>query len=196
MTTKKTVSTDPTSEAQAPEATVNLNSVNLADLGKVMGDAVAAGIASGTRRKVTFGEYQARGGNSPFHPDPNKRVKMNRAYFQNGHQIEIATAYDAEVEYLNQITHSGRYIDRLVEVVVSQDGSEETVDIRFSNKSSQAFELKGRAKDFTEILRQIVAAQKIEREEADEIEAARQERRKTFGQGKATRAAVDAAAVR
>lgn len=191
MTTKND-STDQT--ASEPQA--NLGTVNLSDLGKAMGDAVAAGIAAGTRRKVTFGEYQARGGYSPFHPDPKKRVKFNRAYFQNGRPIELATAFDAEVELLNQITHSGRYIDRLVEVVVQQDGSEETVDIRFSNKSQYAFELKGKAKDFTEMLRQIVAAQKLEREEAEEIETARQERKRSFGSGKATREAVAAAAAK
>ncbi len=191
MSTKKNDSTEQIQEA--PEAQVNLNSVSVADLGKAMGDAVAAGIAAGQRRKVTFGEYQARGGNSPFHPDPNKRVTMKRSYFQNGRQIEHSTAYDAEIELLNQITHSGRYIDRLVEVVVVQDGSEEAVDIRFSNKSQYAFELKGRCRDFTEMLRQIIAAQALEREEAEEIEAARQERKRTFGSGKATRNAEVAA---
>lgn len=191
MTTKKIDA--PVIEDTPAEPQANLGNINLSDLGDAMGKAVAAGIAAGTRRKVSFGEYQARGGNSPFHPDPNKRLKLNRSYFQNGRQIELATAYDAEVELLNQITHSGRYIDRLVEVVVSQDGSEEVVEIRFSNKSQYAFDLKGKARDFTEMMQQIIAAQKLEREESEEHEQAKQERKRLFGNSKATRDAMAAA---
>lgn len=189
MTAKKNDSTEQTT----PEAQANLGTVNLSDLGKAMGDAVAAGIASGTRRKLTFGEYLARGGNSPFHPDPSKKLKMNREYYNNGRLVEFSTAKDAEIELLNQITHSGRYINRLVEVIVQQNGSEEAVNIVFSNKSQFAFELKGLARDFEDMLRQIVAAQKIEREEAEDEKADRAERRRQFGQGRATRDAVAAA---
>lgn len=190
MSTKKS---DPTVEA-TPEATANLGTtVNLADLGKAMGDAVAAGIAAGTRRRLTFGEYLARGGNSPFHPDPTKKVKMNREYYNNGRLIEFSTTSDAEIELLNQITHSGRYINRLVEVIVQQNGSEEAINIVFSNKSQFAFELKGYARNFEDMLRQIVAAQKIERDEAEDEKADRAERRRQFGQGRATREAVAAA---
>lgn len=181
---------DPTPE-QAPAPP----QVNLQDLGQVMGDAVARGIAANTRRKITFGEYVARGGNSPFHPDPQKKVKLTRVCFQNGHMIEHGTAFDRELELLNKITHSGRYIDRLVEVVVAQDGSEETVDIRFSNKSQFAFELKGRAKDFTAMLEQIVAAQAEERREQEEFQASRTASRRHFGDNKASRDARDAAGV-
>lgn len=190
MTAKKNDSTD---QPVTPEAQANLGTVNLSDLGKAMGDAVAQGIAAGTRRRLTFGEYLARGGNSPFHPDPNKKIKMNREYYNNGRLVEFSTVKDVEIELLNQITHSGRYINRLVEVIVQQNGSEEAVNIVFSNKSQFAFELKGLARDFEDMLRQIVAAQKIEREEAEDEKADRAERRRQFGQGRATRDAVAAA---
>lgn len=182
-------------DTAAPEATsAPTATVNLADFGQVIGDAVAKGIAANTRRKITQGEYNARGGHSPFHPDPKKRLKFNRVYSQNGRICELATTYDDEIELLNQITHSGRYIDRLVEVVVSQDGSEEVVDFRFSNKTQYAFELKGKAKDFTEILRQIVAAQTAERAEEEETRNERSNRRH-FGNSKASQAARDKAGV-
>lgn len=178
--------------AQEPSAPAS-PTFRLEDFGQVIGDAVAKGIAANTRRKITPGEYAARGGNSPFHPDPKKRVKMNREYYSNGRLIELSTAFDREVELLNEITHSGRYIDRLVEVVVQQNGADEAVNIVFSNKSQFAFELKGKAKDFTAILEQIVAAQKIEREEMEDDKAERAERRRAFGSGKNTRAAQERA---
>lgn len=180
--------TTPDAPEQTTPADPQAPVVDYDRMGQVIGAAVSQGIAANTRRKITIGEYNARGGNSPFHPDPKVRVKMNRAYYNNGRIIELATAFDREVELLNQITHSGRYIDRLVEVVVTQDGSEETVDFRFSNKSQYAFELKGKAKDFTAILEQIVAAQTVEREEREEFENNRSNRRH-FGDNKASREA-------
>lgn len=168
---------------ETPSTPVAAPTVDLTQLGQVIGDSVARGIAANTRRRLTYGEYTARGGNSPFHPDPLKKVKMNRDYYQNGRLIEHATTYDKEIELLNQITHSGRYIDRLVEVVVIQNGSQESVNIVFSNKSQFAFELKGKARDFTDMLEQIIAAQKIENEEREEFEANRSNRRH-FGGGK------------
>lgn len=180
----KPTTTTETSPNEQPEQ-VTAPQVDLSQFGEIIGDAVAKGIAANTRRKITIGEYNARGGNTPYHPDPKVRLKFTRSYFQNGKPIELSTTYDREVELLNQITHSGRYIDRLVEVVVVQNGSEEVVDIRFSNKSQYAFELKGKARDFTEMLTQINDAQKIEREEREEFENNRSNRRH-FGSGKAS----------
>jgi hypothetical protein len=181
----KTTTPVDTSEEIPSASAQGAEPVDYDRMGDAIGNAVAKGIAANTRRKITFGEYQARGGISQYHPDPSKKVKMNRDYFNNGRLIEYATAYDREIELLNQITHSGRYIDRLVEVVVTQNGSEEVVDIRFSNKTQFAFELKGKARDFTDMLEQIVAAQKIEREEREEFENNRSNRRH-FGAGKAS----------
>ena len=132
---KKTVVVDtPEQEAEQTEASSNhapgtsLAPVDLSQLGA----AIAAGISqSQPPRKMTIGEYVRRGKINQYHPDPKVRLKFDREYYQNGRLIEFATTFDREVELLNQITHSGRYIDRLVEVVVIQNGSEEAVDIRF-----------------------------------------------------------------
>lgn len=175
-------------ETTAPESTPGADPIDYDRMGTTIGDAVARGIAANTRRRLTFGEYTARGGNSSFHPDPKKVVRPTRDYYQNGRLIEFATTFDREFELLNQITHSGRYIDRLVEVVVTANGSQEVVNIVFSNKSQFAFELKGKARDFTDMLEQIVAAQKIENEEREEFESNRSNRRH-FGAGKASREA-------
>jgi hypothetical protein len=163
-------------------------------LGQTIGNAVAAGMAvNAPPRKMTIGEYVRRGAINQNHPDPKVRLKFDREYYQSGRLIEFATTYDREVELLNQITHSGRYVNRLVEVVVVPNGSEEAVDIRFSNKPNFAFELKGHARNFTDMLGQIVAAQKLEREEMEDDKAERAERRRNFGAGKATREARERA---
>jgi hypothetical protein len=191
----------PSTEQHAPglspaPAPVDLS--QLGALGAAIGNAVAAGMAQNAPpRKLTFGEYQRRGGINQYHPDPKVKLKFNREYYQNGKQIQFATCHDREVELLNQITHSGRYINRLVEVVVIQNGSEEAIDIRYSNKRDKAFELKGYCRNLTDMLEQIVAAQAIEREEMEDEKADRQERRaaRGFGNGKATREARERAGV-
>lgn len=204
MAKKTTTSPEETPLEQNEESSNHAPGTSLApldmnQLGQTIGNAVAAGMAaSAPPRKMTTGEYVRRGAINQYHPDPKVRLKFNRDYYQNGRLIEFGTTYDREVELLNQITHSGRYIDRLVEVVVVQEGSEEVVDIRFSNKKDKAFELKGKARDFTDMLQQIVAAQKIERENMEDDKADRAERaaaRRSFGNGKATREARQAAGV-
>ena len=204
---KKTIVVDtPEPETEQTEPSSNhapgtsLAPINMAELGQTIGNAVAAGMAvNAPVRRLTIGEYVRRGKINQYHPDPKVKLKFNRDYFQNGRLIEFATAFDREVELLNQITHSGRYIDRLVEVVVIQNGSEEAVDIRFSNKPNFAFELKGRARNFIDMLEQIVEAQKIERAEQEDDKADRAERRaarsQTFGNSKATREARERAGV-
>ncbi len=123
---------------------------------------------------------------------------MKRPYFQNGVKIEYASTYDKEIALLNRITHSGRYINRLVEVVVSQEGADDTVDIRFNNKTpDMQMELKGYCRNFVDMLEQIVDAQEMEDLEAEERKATSTPGRvsvpRQFGNSKATQAAVAAA---
>lgn len=138
------------------------------DLGKAIGEAVAAGIAATTRRKVSAGEYAARPGN-PFNP---RRVRLKRECYQNGIRLTTTSLSDKEIELLNKITHSGRYINRLVAVLVSEnEGAEEEVDIRWNNKTrDQQIQFKGEVKNFESLLEQVVAAQK----EEDQLEHDRQ----------------------
>lgn len=184
----------------APGTTLAPAPIDMNQLGQVIGSAVASGMAqSAPVRRLTIGEYIRRGGINQYHPDPKVKTKFTREYYQNGKLIEFATTFDREVELLNQITHSGRYIDRLVEVVVIQDGSTEAIDIRFSNKKDKAFELKGRARDFISILEQITEAQAAERAEMEDDKAERAERRaarqSTFGNSKESRRAREKAGV-
>lgn len=197
-TTDETPDEQPSTN-QAPGTSL-ASPADLFQLGQIIGDSVSRGIAQNAPpRKITIGEYNRTRG-SQYHPDPKVKVKMTREYYQNGRLIEHAITFDREIELLNQITHSGRYIDRLVEVVVVQNGADEAIDIRFSNKPNFAFELKGKARDFTDMLQQIVAAQKLERDEMDDDRADRAERKtarqaRSFGNGKASREAREAAGV-
>lgn len=150
-----------------------------------LADAIAKGISASTRRKVTFGEYEANKRTS-FHPDPLNRKQLSRPYFQNGGAINFNTVFDEEVELLNRITHSGRYIDRLVEVSVRDSGGgEETVHITYNNKKDKISELmdhverkRGDKSKFQAILRMIVEAQEMEDLEREEQRATLAARRR------------------
>lgn len=166
--------------------------VDLEALGGVIGEAVALGIAKTQRKKITIGEYEPL---SAFHPGPKAlKPKLTRVSMQNGFRLHEDTLYDEEINLLNKLTHSGRYLERKVEVVVNQDGADETVDVRFACRTpDQRIELKGLARDFKEILRQIVAAQAEEHEEIQVRKDQRAESRRTFGETKAYREAREKA---
>lgn len=152
-----------------------------------LGEAIAAGIAKSTRRKVTYGEYNQRPTHN--HPLGPRSPKLKRDCYQNSFKIEYDTVDDTQVELLNRITHSGRYINRMVEVIIGNEGSDEVVDIRYKNATrDQMFELKNHARNFTDMLEQIVKAQ----EEEDRIEAERTAKpRRHFGDNKAMREALE-----
>ncbi len=162
------------------------------NLGLVIGDAVAAGMTRNQRRKVTIGEYLAR--------LKAGRPEMARRFFQNN--IELLPGdtriTDREIELLNQISRSGRYINRLVEVTVAQDGADEVVHFRYNNrKPDHQFALMAAGvKDFATLLEMVLAAQKVENaDEDDQRERMGAPKRRPFGSGKHTRAAEVAAAV-
>lgn len=159
-----------------------------------LGAAIADGIGKTTRRKVTFGEYAQRG-HSSFHPKSLAETpKLTRVCYQNGVVINHSTAYDREIELLNALTHPGRYLDRLVEVVFRENGSEVEIDVRYPNATAdQQLMLKSHCKDFIDMLEQIVKIQVEERAEKDAQDEDRAERRRSFGVSKGTRAAEAAA---
>lgn len=164
-----------------PSQTVDINA-----LASSIGDAVAAGIASQTRRKVTFGEFEAK--------RTAGRHKLTRKCFENGVLMDIDVLSNAEIDLLNTITHSGRYVNRLVEVVVIDTGADEVIDLRYNCKTiDQRFKLKGEAKDTLDMLKQIKSAQDEERAEQALEQESKETRRRQFGQGAATRAARTAA---
>lgn len=173
-------------EADAPITRGEMEQILGREMGTAIGDAVSDGIARQTRRKVTFGEYDPR---SPFQPDKKLTLKLKRPCYQNGRFIDKAMSFNSEIDLLNRITHSGRYIERLVEVVVNQEGADETVYISWNNRTpDQRMEMKGHAKNWEDMLRQIVVAQEEEDLEAAEAAEAKKARR-PFGNSKASQEA-------
>lgn len=169
-------------------------------LATAIGDAVGKALAAnGPRRRLTFGEYKNRGGYNAFHPTKatEKTLNPRRMYSQNGFNLHNDSLHDKEIELLNKITHSGRYINRIVEVIVSQNGADqEVVEIRFPCKTpDQRIEMKGLARNFIDMLEQITTTQNEEREEAEVVEEAKKEQRRKFGEGKASREAREKAGV-
>lgn len=164
-------------------------------LGKVIGDAVADGMKKNTRPKVSIGQYLQRGF-SIFHPNGPGKVLLRECY-QNGSLVDPAKTHDEEIELLNRITHSGRYIDRLVEVFIEQNGSDDVVHIRFNNKSDAISELKGhisipmkgKKSFFQAMLEEIVAAQEQEDKEMEVQEDMKREQRRRYFETKATKEA-------
>lgn len=139
-------------------------------LGSAIGDAVSKGIAATQRPKVTVGQYVRRP-YSVFHTEgkgDHARPKLTRTCWQNDSWLNPDRLMDSEIRLLNRITHSGRYINRMVEVVVLPNGAEDEVFVRFHNSThDQRFELKGYVRNFEDMLTQIVEKQ----EEEDRIKA-------------------------
>jgi hypothetical protein len=137
------------------------------NLGQTIGQAVADGMAKHTRPKVPYGTYIKRV-HSSMHPDPkfpdgpplDKDIWIN-GLFQPKHQLT-----DAEIYLFNRLSRSGRYVDRLVEVVVGKDG----VEIRYNDSSNdQRNENAGKWRTTVEMLELIVTA--MDAENAEEREA-------------------------
>lgn len=174
---------------------------DMAALGEVIGAAVASGIAKNTRRRMTYGEYEALGPRNAFHPKSKKETpQCTRAYWQNGTIMQHSNLFDREVLLLNRITHSGRYFDRLVEIVV--DAANENVYINYNNKTPDLrFELKNHFRDLTELLTVVVRDQEREDREMRELEEERllerkkreEARARHFGDNENTRAAYEQA---
>jgi hypothetical protein len=100
-----------------------------------MGAAIAKGIEDARPQKVTIGQYEASPGRNPFHPNKSKSKQLKHEWFQNGQYMFWETLLDREVELLNQIHRSGRYINRLIEVIVTTEGSQTRGDLRYRNRS-------------------------------------------------------------
>lgn len=173
--------TEPTPTPAVPTMTPEMFE-QMKQFAAIISSGVAAGItATAPKRKVSIGEYDPK---TACHPDKKTASRMTREYFQVGHRCEHDTTSDAEIDLLNQITHSGRYINRLVEVVVNSDNVDEVVTINWNCKlPDQRFGVMGFARNFEDMLRQIVTAQKAEDEEdaERELDKATRPRRNHFG---------------
>lgn len=169
-------------DTPAPETPVTHE--QLSDFGHQIADGIAAGIASTAPKKVSFGAYAKR--------EAIGRSKLKRECYQNGFRMEGRVLSNKEINLLNQIHRSGRYIDRKVEVVVKKEGAnDEIVYISYKNKTvDDRFEFRGYVRSLEDMLQQIVQAQA----EEDETEGlTKPEPKRSFGVSKATRAAFEAA---
>lgn len=150
-------------------------------LGAAIGDAVASGYAKTQRPKVTPGQYVKRP-YSVFHTKgvgDDKRVKLSREYYINGDLCRESRLSDEEIELLNRLTHAGRYIDRMVEVILRPNGVDDAVEIRFSNKLENYMPLKAVCgKNTLEgMLKLIVTQQEVEDEDFRLADEERKQRR-------------------
>lgn len=126
-------------------------------------DGIARGLASVSPKKVTFGRYDPK---TPFHPVRIQTPKLLRPSFQNGRMMNAEMLHDAEIKLLNQIHRPGRYLDRNIEVVISEDGSESVLDLRYRDKSvDDRFFMKGLFRNLQDLLEQIVKEQAVLDEE-------------------------------
>jgi len=147
----------PAEGAAPPQANMEAMVVQLASM---IGQQVATAVtAAQPPKRLTFGEYQRR--------EKKGRSILRRISWQNGVLMQESTLSNKEIDLLNLITHTGRYVNRLVEVIVREEGADEIVEFRWNMKRDAQFELKGFARNFLDILEQVTAAQVGERAEAD-----------------------------
>lgn len=168
------------------------------NLGETIGNAVAAGMAASTRRKITIGEYIAR-------RRRENPLTLARPAWQNDKQVPETVLTQREIELLNQVHRSGRYINRLVQVIIGLDSGEETVYLRYHDKKpDQMFALSAAGvRNFETMLEMIVNAQRVEDDEESRDEEVTGRRRsgareggRSFGNRRETREAEEAAQVR
>lgn len=160
---------------------------NASELGRQIAEGIAAGIALTAPKKVSFGQYASR--------ENKGRSKLRRECYQNGHFIHDRVLTNKEIQLLNRITRSGRYIDRRVEVIVKQeDNNPEVLYLKYKDKTvDERFEFRGYVKSLEDMLQQIVTAQDAE-DKANGVEAPEPGRR-PFGSSRTTQEARERAGV-
>lgn len=159
------------------------------DFATLLGNAVAEGMTKNQPKKKTFGQY-TRERNAG-------RLKLTRTCFQNGFHLDEMNLSNKEIQGLNGIDHTGRYLDRFVQIIVREEGADAVVEIRYPCKSQdQRNEAATRFRSLEHLLEQVTAAQDIERAEAAEVEEHKVAARRKFGDTKAYRDAVANAATK
>ncbi len=136
---------------------------DMRDMGQIIADGIAEGIQRNSPKKVPFGRYDPK---SPAHPNKAvPRSKLSRACFQNGYRMDPKKLTNEEIDGLNAITRPGRYINRRMEVVIQNDGSQEVLELRYNNKTAdQRFENKNHWRNMLDIVTQVVAEQALKPE--------------------------------
>lgn len=119
--------------------------------------AISRGIAATAPKKVTLGQYDRR---SPNQPDKRLTHTLKHVCYQNGYRIPAKRLTNAEIDGLNAITRPGRYINRMVEVALWDDGGVVHLDLRYTNLTADSrFENKNHFRSFEELVTKIVVEQ-------------------------------------
>lgn len=171
-------------DTQTPETPSSVEGA--AAFAKMIGAAVAQANSEANPRKMTFGEYQRRLAKG--------RSVLRRPFFENGALIPATQLTNAEIDLLNQITHTGRYLDRNIEVILRNENLDESVEVRYNNATHDQQNVIYRlVRSFEDMLTQIVTAQKAEDAELEEQAMDKATRpRRSFGDTKAFRDAKQA----
>lgn len=153
------------------------------NLGEVIGRAVSDGMVAHTRPKVSIGQYLAKRNAG--------RAVLARTTYQNDKLVDAGVLDNEEIDLLNKITRSGRYIDRKVEVLVGSDGVDEVVVFRYHDKTKeQQWALVGSGViNFKAMLRMIVNEQQAALDAEERESVVNEQKRRHFGSGKNTREA-------
>src|SRR5262245_26633079 len=90
--------------------------------------AIASGIAqTAGPKKVTQGQYEPK---TPWQAKKREAHKLVATCYQNGYRIPERRLTNVEIDGLNAIKRPGRYINRMVEVALWEDGGKLHLDIR------------------------------------------------------------------
>lgn len=129
----------------------------LDSIGERIADGIAEGMARLAPKRIKPGSslYDPK---SPFRSKNGPRLKGT--VLDNGIALREESLYDREIELCNQITKPGRYINRLVEVLISDDAGTRVVLLRYSDKGvDQRMENKNYWRSLQELLEKIVKEQ-------------------------------------
>ncbi len=185
---KQTTVTVPVPAGMTPEQMMQM----FAAFGAQMSNSIVQGINDARPRKVTAGQYDPK---TPFHPNKKKTPRLNRVVFQNQTRLNPSQLFDREIELLNQIVRSGRYLNRLIEVVVSDEGAEEIIELRYKNKTiDDRMAHKSAYRDLTDMLTQIVNEQNALLADEGKLKEERKARRESFSSAATREARARAAA--
>lgn len=150
-------------QAVASEISAQMKPI-LSHLGREIGQGISQAMEAHTPKKVPFGRYDPQ---SVYHPSKvdAKRFTRGRTYFQCGVRLSESNCFDNEVHLLNQISHTGMYVDGNVAVVVRKNGEDEEVSVSWPCHTADIrSDMKNLFRNFKECLELVLAGQQQERE--------------------------------
>lgn len=132
------------------------------DRDKTIGRQIAEGISEGLREIAP--PRRVKPGSSAFDPKTpfrsHKGPRLKGTVYENGVACDEDRLTDTEIGLCNRITRSGRYLNRIVDVRVSDDAGARVVLLSFLDKSpDQRMMNKDHFRNLTELLTNVVAEQ-------------------------------------